>query len=85
MASKNGRAPWHKVVTLREDLRSGDLALSIFAADLYDVAMGKGQSVYRDPKEFFALTYPTFNLREMAKDVHYGLQERMTKPYANSN
>jgi len=61
--------PWHKVVKLRDDLRSGELALSIFAADLYDVAMGRGRSVYKDPVEFFALTYPTFNLREMVKDV----------------
>ena len=61
--------PWHKVVRLRDDLRSGDLALSIFAADLYDVAMGQGRPVYLDPKEFFALTYPTYNLREMVKDV----------------
>lgn len=62
-------AAWHQVVKLRDDLRSGDLALSIFAADLYDVAMGTGRSVYLDPEEFFALTYPTFNLREMVKDV----------------
>lgn len=66
---KTTYTPWHQVVTLRDDLRSGDLALSIFAADLYDVAMNRGRSVYRDPTEFFALTYPTFNLREMVKDV----------------
>jgi hypothetical protein len=67
--ARTAYTPWHQVVTLREDLRSGDLALSIFAADLYDVAMDRGRSVYLDPKEFFALTYPTFNLREMVKDV----------------
>ncbi len=67
--SKIAYTPWHQVVKLRDDLRSGDLALSIFAADLYDVAMGMGRPVYRDPKEFFALTYPTFNLRQMVKDV----------------
>jgi Protein of unknown function (DUF499) len=62
--------PWHKVVLLREDLKSGDLALATFAADLYDVAMKKGQrQVYEDPKHFFALTYPTYNLRKLAKDV----------------
>lgn len=67
--AKTTYTPWHQVVALRDDLRSGDLALSIFAADLYDVAMGKGRTVYLDPKEFFTLTYPTFNLREMVKDV----------------
>ena len=61
--------PWHKVVQLREDLKSGELSLAIFAADLYDVVMGKARPVYQDPQEFFALTYPTFNLRELAKDV----------------
>src|SRR5215813_2211799 len=61
--------PWHKVVHLREDLKSGELSLAIFAADLYDVVMGKARSVYQDPQEFFALTYPTFNLRELAREV----------------
>src|SRR5439155_9554208 len=58
-----------KVVKLRDDLRSGELAMNLFAADLYDVFMGRARPVYGDPKEFFALTYPTFNLRELAKDV----------------
>jgi hypothetical protein len=66
-------------VALRDDLRSGDLALSIFAADLYDVAMGQGRSLYFDPKEFFALTYPTFNLRELAKDVMLRLARKNDK------
>src|SRR5438093_4571845 len=61
--------PWHEVVQLRDDLRTGELSLSLFAADLYDVAMGTARPVYQDPYHFFALTYPTFNLRELAKDV----------------
>jgi len=61
--------PWHEVVRLREDLKSGELSLAIFAADLYDVMMGKARPAYQTPAEFFALTYPTFNLRELAKDV----------------
>ncbi len=62
--------PWHEVVKIREDLRSGELSLSMFAADLYDVAMKKGlRPVYEEPGQFFALTYPTLNLRELAKDV----------------
>lgn len=61
--------PWHEVVQLRDDLKSGELSLAVFAADLYEVAMGRARSVYREPGEFFALTYPTFNLRELAKDV----------------
>lgn len=62
--------PWHKVVSLRDDLRSGELSLAVFAADLYDVQMQKGRRpIYEDPGEFFALTYPTYNLRELSKDV----------------
>jgi len=67
--TKPAWTPWHKVVDVRDDLRSGELSLSIFAADLYDVIMGKAKPVYQDPAQFFALTYPTFNLRELAKDV----------------
>ena len=40
---------WHRVVTVRDDVRTGELSLSLFAADLYAVAMGTGPSVYRDP------------------------------------
>lgn len=71
--------PWHQVARLREDLKTGELSLAMFAADLYDVVMGRGRSVYRDPQEFFALTYPTFNLRELAKDVAIRLAGRSDK------
>jgi len=56
-------------VQLREDLKSGELSLAIFAADLHDVVMGKARPVYQNRRSSFALTYPTFNLRELAKDV----------------
>jgi hypothetical protein len=61
--------PWHQIVQLRDDLKSGELSLSIFAADLYDVTMGKAKPIYQNPTDFFALTYPTYALRELAKDV----------------
>src|SRR3990172_6875503 len=61
--------PWHQVIALRSDIRSGELSQKEFAADLYDVMMDKNRSVYHDPKEFFALTYPTTRLRELARDV----------------
>jgi hypothetical protein len=67
--SKLAWTPWHKVVQLRDDIKSGELSMATFAADLYDVVMGKAKPVYQMPSEFFALTYPTFNLRELAKDV----------------
>lgn len=61
--------PWHEVVKLREDVRSGELSLATFAADLYQVMVGQAKPVYQDPREFFALTYPTYNLRELSKEV----------------
>ena len=62
--------PWHEVVKLRDDLRSGDLPLHMFAADLYEVMMGSGKRpIYEKPDEFFALTFPTHNLRGLVRDV----------------
>ena len=61
--------PWHEVVKLRDDVRTGELSLATFAADLHQVVMGEAKPVYQDPKEFFALTYPTYNLRELSKEV----------------
>lgn len=62
--------PWHEVVKLRGDLRSGDLPLHLFAADLYEVMMQRGKRpVYEKPHEFFALTFPTYNLRQLVRDV----------------
>ncbi|MFZ5634688.1 MAG: DUF499 domain-containing protein [Bacillota bacterium] len=77
--SKPQWKPWHEVVRIRDDLKSGELPLAIFAADLYDVAMGSARPVYQNPAEFFALTYPTFNLRELAKDVLLRLAGRNDK------
>ncbi len=62
--------PWHEVVKLRPDLLSGELPLHMFAADLYEVLMQRGKRpVYEKPEEFFALTYPTYNLRQLVRDV----------------
>ena len=81
-SSRRALTPWHEVVQLRDDLKSGELALAVFAADLYDVVMQKGiRPVYEDPAEFFALTYPTFNLRELVKEVALRLAGRSDKAY----
>ncbi|MBI4525152.1 MAG: DUF499 domain-containing protein [Deltaproteobacteria bacterium] len=62
--------PWHEVVKLRDDLRSGELPLHMFAADLYEVIMQRGKRpTYENPEHFFALTFPTYNLRQLARDV----------------
>ncbi len=61
--------PWHHVVKLRDDLKQGDLPMSAFAADLYLVSTNQAPRVYQEPADFFALTYPTYNLRRLAADV----------------
>lgn len=61
----NGIKPWHQVVKLREDVKSGELTLPMFAADPYDVKMGTAKSVYRDPMEFFTLTFPASGIRAL--------------------
>lgn len=62
--------PWHEVVKLRDDLRTGKLPLHMFAADLYEVMMQRGERpIYEKPEEFFALTFPTYNLRQLVRDV----------------
>jgi hypothetical protein len=62
--------PWHQVVRLRDDLKSGELPLHMFAADLYEVMMQNGKRpIYENPDEFFTLTYATENLRNLVRDV----------------
>lgn len=42
---------------LKDELRTGELALAEFAADLHEVALAQGRRpVYEDPAKFFALT-----------------------------
>ena len=80
MTKKLAWTPWHRVVKLREDVRTGELSLADFAADLHDVMMQRGaRPIYEDPAQFFALTYPTFSLRELARDVVLRLAGRNTK------
>ena len=81
-ASRRAPRPWHEVVRLRDDLKSGELSLAVFAADLYDVVMQQGRRpVYERPAEFFALTYATFNLRELVKEVALRLAGRSDRAY----
>ena len=62
--------PWHEIVRLKPELRSGALSLAEFAADLHEVVTEAGKRpIYEDPEKFFALTYPTHALRELVRDV----------------
>ena len=62
--------PWTALVSLKDELRSGELTLAQFAADLHEVALAPGRRpIYEDPAKFFDLTFPTPPLRELVKDV----------------
>lgn len=74
--------PWHEVVQVRDDLKTGELTLAQFAADLYDVVVQKGhRPIYESPSEFFGLTYPTFRLRELVKEVSLRLDGQSDRAY----
>ena len=60
---------WHQHCILRDDVRQGTLELAEFAADLYAVRTGDAPNVYRVPNLFFDRTYPTYNLKTLARDV----------------
>ena len=60
---------WHKNCVLRDDVRQGTLELAEFAADLYAVRMGDAPNVYQVPNLFFDRTYPTYNLKTLARNV----------------
>ncbi|OAV44066.1 ATP-binding protein [Lewinella sp. 4G2] len=64
---------WFNVVRPHEDIRRGELAEAVFAANLAEVAAHRGPEVYRDPDIFFAKTYFTAGLRNLAKQVILGL------------
>ena len=82
MARKLPWTPWREVVRLRDDLKTGELSLAMFAADLHDAVMQKGRRpVYEDPAAFFALTWPTLNLRDLVRDVALRLAGRSDKAY----
>jgi len=77
--AKPAAKAWHHVVQLRDEITNQELSQKQFAADLYDVMLGANPGVYHDPKEFFALTYPTVKLRELARDVTHRLAGQSEK------
>jgi hypothetical protein len=60
---------WFNVVRPHEDIRNGDLAEAVFAANLAEVAANRGPEVYRNEEIFFAKTYFTAGLRNLARQV----------------
>ncbi|MXY51727.1 MAG: ATP-binding protein, partial [Gammaproteobacteria bacterium] len=72
--------PWHQLAHLKDELRTGELTLAEFAADLHEVALARGRhAIYEDPQRFFSLTYPTLPLRDLVKDVAERLAGKSNK------
>lgn len=67
--AKSKTKAWHEVLALRDDIKQKSLSQKQFAADLHDVVMGENPGAYHDPREFFAMTYPTVKLRDLAREV----------------
>lgn len=65
--------PWLEIAKPHEDVVSGTMNESLFAADLGLVAAGEGPDDYRDPKTFAAKTYLTKSL----EDVLVGIAKRL--------
>ncbi|MCB0540736.1 MAG: DUF499 domain-containing protein, partial [Bacteroidetes bacterium] len=65
--------PWFRVVSPHLDIRSGRLDESVFAANLAEVALDRGNSVYSNSALFFSKTYVTQGLKTIAKRVVKGL------------
>jgi predicted AAA+ superfamily ATPase len=60
-----GLQPWREVVQPHDDVARGKYNVAEFAANLYQVAGGKGLAEYTDPVEFYRRTYLTAGLRQM--------------------
>jgi Protein of unknown function (DUF499) len=67
MMSGSTIKPWTQIVRVREDVRTGQLSLQEFAADLFDVVNRTGKRpLYEDPAKFFSLSYATSAQRDIA-------------------
>lgn len=53
----------------RDEIRSGDLSLDLFAAKLRLVVDGKAPQVYQQPEVFLANTFPTDGLKTSISEV----------------
>lgn len=60
---------WWQVVTPHKDIREKSFSEAVFAADLGDVLSGTAPEEYRDPRLFFAKTYLTAGLKNLARNV----------------
>ncbi len=65
---------FHTIAPPHDDILQGRLTLDVFAANLGDVAQGKGPEEYRDAERFFQKTYLTKGLQNLFEVVAKRLQ-----------
>jgi predicted AAA+ superfamily ATPase len=63
--SKYTWKPWRDVAPPHADVMAARFQEAEFAADLSTVARGEGADTYRDPREFFRITFMTGGLRKV--------------------
>lgn len=67
--SKYTWKPWRDVTPPHADVMAARFVEAEFAADLSTVARGEGADTYRDPREFFRITYMTGGLRKVLQSA----------------
>src|SRR5271166_2266295 len=78
--SGNTVKPWTQIVRVRDDVRTGQLSLQEFAADLFDVVNRTGKRpIYEDPAKFFSLSYATSAQRDIAAATAERLRGKSNK------
>jgi predicted AAA+ superfamily ATPase len=61
--------PWRDVAPPHPDVMEARFVEAEFAADLSTVARGEGVDTYRDPREFFRITFMTTGLRKVLQSA----------------
>ena len=60
---------FHTIAVPHKDVLDGNLTMDVFAADLWEVHMGRAPADYRDSEAFFNRTYLTQGLRDLLSVV----------------
>jgi hypothetical protein len=66
--------PFHAIAVPHKDILEGRLTMDVFAADLWEVAKGRGADEYKDPQTFFQKTYLTTGLDNLLAVVEKRLK-----------
>ncbi|WP_407194615.1 DUF499 domain-containing protein [Bradyrhizobium sp. STM 3566] len=67
--SKYAWKPWRDVAPPHADVMAARFQEAEFAADLSTVSRGEGAETYRDPREFYRITYITGGLRKVLQSA----------------